>query len=87
MHQLNVEISPKAEKFTENGEILENAKMQINHQIDDWDGIEIDRCKKEMIDTFETFAKKFINHQDQTSWKISGDFFFAPYIAKARVVE
>ena len=26
---------------------------------------------------FSTIAK---NHQDQTSWKVSGDFFFAPYI-------
>ena len=39
------------------------------------------------IDTWQKFAKKAKNHQDQTSWKISGDYFFAPYIGKARCVK
>jgi len=78
-------------KFEENGDILQSALVQLEKQIERWDGVQIRQCKKEqrdgtkiIIDSWQKFAKKAKNHQDQTSWKISGDFFFAPYIKKVK---
>ena len=60
--------------------------------IDKWDGVQFSKKfinefnksgKKMDAPKFATIAK---NHQDQTSWKISGNKFFAPYIARARKV-
>merc|ERR1712176_861620 len=80
------------ELFIDDDSILLRAAQQTNIQIDQWDGVQIKQCKKEdesgkiiLIDTWQKFAKKAKNHQDQTSWKISGDYFFAPYIKKTRI--
>merc|ERR1712154_84355 len=89
--KLNLRMNRKTAPFIDNNYILQQAKHQITQQIDQWDGVQIKQCKKEdksgkalYIDTWEKFAKKAKNHQDQTSWKISGDYFFAPYIETAR---
>jgi len=77
--------------FKDDDYILDDADKETEEQINRWPGVQLKQCKKQdkdgkrlKIDTFEKFVKKAKNHQDQTSWKISGDFFFAPYIKKAR---
>eukprot|EP01084_Bolivina_argentea_P094817 170496_1 len=82
---LDISIKKDAPQFIDDDKIIQNAAKQTTIQINKWDGVQISQCKKIMIDTFEKFAKKAKNHQDQTSWKISGDYFFAPYIQKARL--
>ena len=91
---LGIEIGNNVPIFCDDDSILNKAAQQTNKQIDKWDGVQIKQCKKEdkngksiKIDTWPKFAKKAKNHQDQTSWKISGDYFFAPYIRKARKVK
>ena len=87
-----MENNSKKPKFNDdNNDILSRALEQLKQQIDKWDGVQIKQCKKEskdgkkiIIDTWQKFAKKAKNHQDQTSWKISGDYFFAPYIKKVK---
>eukprot|EP01084_Bolivina_argentea_P313619 543116_1 len=86
---LGFELSAECAVFEDNGEILSRALDHLASQIDRWDGVQVKQCKKEaedgspiLIDTWQKFAKKAKNHQDQTSWKISGDYFFAPYIAR-----
>eukprot|EP01083_Nonionella_stella_P155437 502095_1 len=84
-YKLQIKIRDDAPEFIDDNHIISHASDQINIQINNWDGVQIKQCKT-YIDSFEQFAKKAKNHQDQTSWKISGDFFFAPYIKKAKNV-
>ena len=91
---LGIEVAEDAPSFIDDDSILDYAAQETLKQIKKWDGVQIKQCKKQdkdgkmiKIDTWQKFAKKAKNHQDQTSWKISGDYFFAPYIGKARCVK
>eukprot|EP01083_Nonionella_stella_P069098 184021_1 len=86
--ELNGEQSKYA-MFEDNGEILSRALEHVASQIDEWDGVQVKLCKTKakdgtpiLIDTWQKFAKKAKNYQDQTSWKICGGYLFAPYIAR-----
>ena len=91
---LGIEVAEDAPNFIDDDSILDYAAQETSKQIEKWDGVQIKQCKKQdkdgkmiKIDTWQKFAKKAKNHQDQTSWKISGDYFFALYINKARCVK
>eukprot|EP01084_Bolivina_argentea_P295346 508435_1 len=91
--KLDIFINLYAPIFIDDDEIINNAAQRTNIEIDKWGGVQIKHCKKSrgynrstiVIDTYKEFEKKAKNHQDQTSWKISGDYFFAPYIKKTRI--
>ena len=94
IQRLGIEVAEDAPIFRDDDSILNYAAQETDKQIAKWDGVQIKQCKKLdkdgkmiKIDTWQKFAKKAKNHQDQTSWKISGDYFFAPYIGKARCVK
>ena len=79
--------------YKDDDQIINDAFKTIDHEINHWHGVQIskqfitkfEKTKKEM-DAAE-FSKIAKNHQDTTSWKISGNKFFAPYIAQARQVK
>ena len=78
-------------QYVDDDRIVNDALGTMYKCIDKWDGVqfskvfigEFNKSGTTMDATkFSTIAK---NHQDQTSWKICGQFF-AKYIAQARQV-
>lgn len=77
-------------EYLDNDDIINGAFKAMQNEINKWDGVQFSAKfktsfnktgKKMDAKTFDKIAK---NHQDQTSWKISGNKFFAPYIAQAK---
>ena len=87
-----MEFTHRTPRFVDNNQIVYDAITAMNQSVDDWDGVQF---SKQFIDEFSKTGKymtypKFLsvarNHQDQTSWTISGNRFFAPYMARTRQV-
>jgi len=82
---LHESLAIEAAPFVDGPAIIDAAKQAATRQMDDWGGLQLSQCKADtVISDWATYSKKAKNHQDQTSWKVSGDHFFAPYISKAR---
>eukprot|EP01083_Nonionella_stella_P103842 297021_1 len=76
--------------YNDNDEIINNAFNTINNKINNWNGVQF---SKQFLAQYRKTGQKMdrkkfntiaANHQDQTSWKVSGNKFFAPYIARAK---
>jgi len=77
-------------RYIDDDKIINDAIGTMNKAIDKWDGVQFSKVfikefnksgKKMDASKFSQISK---NHQDQTSWKISGEKFWCPYIARAR---
>ena len=65
--------------FDEQNEILSSSIREMDYQINKTSTVQAHKCKTK-IKTYQQFSKKANNRQDQNSWKVSGEYFFAPYI-------
>eukprot|EP01083_Nonionella_stella_P031155 85289_1 len=75
--------------YQDSDTIIQAAFKQIDTRINEWGGVQFSpQFIKEFNKTSKTMDKKIFikgakNHQDQTSWKVAGNHFFAPYLADA----
>jgi len=65
--------------FEEQIEILSSSIREMDYQINKTSTVQAHKCKTK-IKTYQQFSKKANNRQDQNSWKVSGEYFFTPYI-------
>eukprot|EP01084_Bolivina_argentea_P084215 152364_1 len=87
--KLGLRLNPNIPIFTDHNDIINNSLFAIDEALNKWNGVQISKKfisqyntnKKEM--DWKKFSMIAKNHQDQTSWKISGNYFFAPYIKRA----
>eukprot|EP01084_Bolivina_argentea_P096567 173619_1 len=63
--------------------ILNGSIKEMKHQINKSPTVQAHKCKKKITD-YPQFLKKANNRQDQNSWKVSGEYFFVPYIRHFR---
>eukprot|EP01084_Bolivina_argentea_P281061 480826_1 len=76
--------------YNDDDEIINNAFNTIDDKINNWNGVQFSKQfvaqynKTGQKMSFKKFNTIAANHQDQTSWKVSGNKFFAPYIARAK---
>eukprot|EP01083_Nonionella_stella_P100588 283866_1 len=75
--------------YKDNDIITQAACTRMDTQIDKWNGVQFSRqFIKELNETRKTMDKPMFtrvakNYYDQTAWKVTGEYFFAPYLSEA----
>eukprot|EP01084_Bolivina_argentea_P310983 538235_1 len=65
--------------FVEKEDIFYSSMNEMNYYINKTPTVSPEKCKKPIL-TYQQFTRIAINKQDQNAWKISGKYFFSPYI-------